>query len=160
MPTTLRIGLISDTHGLLRPEAKAFLQGCHHIVHAGDICDPSVLRELSTIAPVIAVRGNNDKGAWAEQLPETEFIQLGEVFVYVVHDSAQLDIEPSAAGVQVVVSGHTHQPLVEERSGVLFDNPGSSGPRRFRLPISVGELSITGKSVLARIVELGGQNAA
>jgi putative phosphoesterase len=156
----LRIGLISDTHGLLRPEAKAFLQGCHHIVHAGDICDAATLAELVTIAPVTAVRGNNDKGAWTEQLHATEIVQFGEVFVYVIHDLAQLDIEPSAAGVQVVVSGHTHQPRFEERSGVLYVNPGSSGPRRFRLPISIGELSIRGSTFVARTVELDVEGAS
>ena len=156
----LRIGVISDTHGLLRPEATAFLQGCHHIVHAGDICDPQTLEALSRIAPITAVRGNNDKGAWAEDLAETELIRFDDVFVYVIHDLAQLDIEPGAAGVRVVVSGHTHKPLVEERGGVLFINPGSAGPRRFRLPISIGELMIAGTSVSARTTELGVQNAA
>jgi len=149
-----RVGLISDTHGLLRPEAKAFLQGSDLIVHAGDICDPRVLEELAAIAPVTAVRGNNDSGTWAEQLKETELLQVGEVFVYVIHDLAQLDIDPSAAGARVVVSGHSHKPTVEERSGVLYVNPGSAGPRRFRLPIAVGELIVTGRSVSARIVEL------
>jgi putative phosphoesterase len=156
----LRIGVISDTHGLLRPEAKAFLQGCHHIVHAGDICDPGTLEALSQIAPVTAVRGNNDKGSWAEALAETEFVQFDAVFVYAIHDLTQLDIEPGAAGVRVVVSGHTHKPLIEDRDGVLFINPGSAGPRRFQLPISIGELTIDGKSVTARTMELGVQNAA
>jgi uncharacterized protein len=156
----LRIGVISDTHGLLRPEATAFLQGCHHILHAGDICDPQTLDALARIAPVTAVRGNNDKGAWAEALAETELIRFDDVFVHVIHDLAQLDIEPGAAGVRVVVSGHTHKPLVEERGGVLFINPGSAGPRRFRLPISIGELVIAGASVSARTTELGVQNAA
>jgi putative phosphoesterase len=155
-----RVGLISDTHGLLRPEAKAFLQGSDYIVHGGDICDPGILEELAAIAPVTAVRGNNDRGAWAEQLRETEFLHVGEVFVCVIHDLAQLDIEPGAAGVRVVVSGHSHKPLVEERNGVLYVNPGSSGPRRFKLPIAVGELMITGRSVAARTVELRGENIA
>lgn len=152
----LRIGLISDTHGLLRPEARDFLLGCDHIVHAGDVCDAATLDALSRIAPVTAVRGNNDKGAWAGQLPETELVKFCEVFVYVIHDLAEIDIDLGAAEVQVVVSGHTHQPLVEERSGVLFVNPGSSGPRRFRLPITIGELWIDGNSVRARTVELTG----
>ena len=156
----LRVGLISDTHGLLRPEAKVFLQGSDLIVHAGDICDPRILEVLAAIAPVTAVRGNNDHGTWAEQLRETELLQVGEVFVYVVHDLAQLDIEPSTAGVRVVISGHSHKPSVEERNGVLFVNPGSSGPRRFKLPIAVGELIVTGRSVSARTVELSGENAA
>lgn len=153
-PTMLRIGIISDTHNLLRPEAAAFLQGCHHIVHAGDICDAGTLEQLSRIAPVTAVRGNNDKGAWAEALAVTEFIQFGEVFLYAIHDLDQLDIDPGAAGVHVVVSGHTHKPLIEERGGVLFVNPGSAGPRRFTLPISIGEITLDGSSVSARTVVL------
>jgi uncharacterized protein len=155
-----RVGLISDTHGLLRPEAKAFLQGSDYIVHGGDICDPSVLEQLASIAPVTAVRGNNDKGAWAEQLRETEFLRVGEVLVYIIHDLARLDIEPVSAGVRVVVSGHSHKPAVEERNGILYVNPGSAGRRRFKLPVAVGELIVTGASVSARTVELSGQNAA
>jgi uncharacterized protein len=151
----LRVGVISDTHGLLRPEARAFLRGSHHIVHGGDIGSPDVLRELAAIAPLTAVRGNNDKGSWANALLETELVQFGELSLYVIHDLAQLDIEPHAAGVSVVVSGHSHQPLIQERDGVLYVNPGSAGPRRFRLPIAVAELSIAGKSVTSRIVELG-----
>jgi uncharacterized protein len=150
----LRVGLISDTHGLLRPEASAFLRGCDHIIHAGDIGSQKVLQELATIAPTTAVRGNNDKGAWAEALAETELLRFEEVLVYVVHDLALLDIEPRAASVAVVVSGHSHRPLVQERNGVLFVNPGSAGPRRFKLPISVAELNIAGKSVLSHIADL------
>ena len=153
----LRVGLISDTHGLLRPEALAFLQGSDHIVHGGDICDAGVLEALTAIAPVTAVRGNNDHGSWASRLRETELFPLGEVFVYAIHDLAQLDIEPNAAGVQVVVSGHTHRPSIERREGVLYVNPGSAGPRRFKLPISVGELIVDASSVSARIVELGSE---
>ena len=149
-----RVGLISDTHNLLRPEAKAFLQGSDYIVHAGDICDSLVLEELGKIAPVTAVRGNNDKGSWAKELRETEFLQVGKVGIYVIHDLAQLDIDPSAAGLRVVVSGHSHKPEVDERGGILFVNPGSAGPRRFKLPISVGELIVHGRSVSARTVEL------
>lgn len=152
----LRVGVISDTHGLLRPEATAFLGGCNHIVHGGDVGSEKVLRELSVIAPTTAVRGNNDQGLWARVLPETELVQFGEVFVYVIHDLAQLDIEPQAAGVGVVVSGHSHQPAIRERNGVLYVNPGSAGPRRFRFPIAVAELGIAGKTVTARIVELSG----
>ena len=150
----LRVGLISDTHGLLRPEALAFLAGSDHIVHAGDICEPGVLDALAAIAPVTAVRGNNDRGAWAERLRETELVQAGEVWLYAIHDRAQIDIDPVAAGVGVLVFGHSHQPSVEERDGVLYVNPGSAGPRRFRLPISVGELTVLGRSVSARTVEL------
>jgi putative phosphoesterase len=151
----MRIGLISDTHGLLRPEVLAFLQGSDHIVHSGDICDPGVLEALAAIAPITAVRGNNDRGAWASSLRETELFELGEVLVYAIHDLAELDIEPAAAGVRVVVSGHSHQPSVEHRGGVLYFNPGSAGPRRFKLPISAGELMLKGRAVSARIVEFG-----
>lgn len=150
----LRIGLISDTHGLLRPEAKTLLQGCDCIVHAGDICEPGILHELAAIAPLTAVRGNNDRGAWADCLRETEFLQVGEVRVCVVHDLALLDFDPAAAGVRVVVSGHTHRPLVELRGAVLYVNPGSAGPRRFRLPIAIGEITVEGSTVSARIIEL------
>ncbi|HXD42858.1 MAG TPA: metallophosphoesterase family protein [Ramlibacter sp.] len=150
----IRVGLVSDTHGLLRPEAKAFLQGSDFIVHAGDIGNPGILAELAAIAPVTAVRGNNDRGGWAEQLPLTEFLRVGEVFIYLIHDLAELDIDPSAAGVQVVVSGHSHQPAIEERDGILYVNPGSAGPRRFKLPIAAGELMVTGRSVSARTVQL------
>lgn len=150
----LRVGLISDTHGLLRPQAKAFLQGSDRIIHAGDICDSTVLDELAGIAPVTAVRGNNDRGPWAQQLSETELLQVGDVFIYAIHDLSQLDIEPNAAGVRVIVSGHSHKPLIRDRDGVLYVNPGSAGPRRFKLPIAVGELMIDGGAVSARIVEL------
>jgi hypothetical protein len=150
-----RVGLISDTHGLLRTEARTFLQGCDHIVHGGDIGDAEVLRQLSLLAPVTAVRGNNDHGAWADALAETERLTVGEVVIYTLHDLAHLAIEPSAAGVQVVVSGHSHKPRVEQRrDGVLYVNPGSAGPRRFKLPISVGELMINGRAVSARVVTL------
>lgn len=149
-----RIGLISDTHGLLRPEAIAFLRGCEHIVHGGDIGDTAILEALAAIAPLTAVRGNNDRDAWAEAVPETALIELGGVRLYAIHDLAQLDIDPVAAGVRVVVSGHSHRPRAEERDGVLYLNPGSAGPRRFRLPISAAELKIDGGVVTPRIVEL------
>jgi uncharacterized protein len=149
-----RVGLISDTHGLLRPEAVAFLRGSDVIVHAGDIGDASILRELNALAPVTAVRGNNDKGPWAKAIAETEVLQVGDVFIYILHDVAELDLDPAAAGFQVVVSGHSHKPAVQTRQGVLYVNPGSSGPRRFTLPISVAELEITGRSVQAKLVEL------
>jgi len=149
-----RIGLISDTHGLLRPEALAFLQGCDHIVHGGDIGDPGILVRLSALAPVTAVRGNNDRGAWAESLAETELFQVGGIHVYAIHDLTLLDIEPVEAGVQVVISGHSHKPRIERRDGVIYVNPGSAGPRRFTLPIAVAELVIQAGSISARIVEL------
>ena len=133
------VGLISDTHSLLRPEA---LRGSRYIVHAGDIGDPGVLDALRKIAPVTAVRGNNDKGAWADALPETDVLQAGEAFIYVIHDVAQLDLDPAAAGFQVVVAGHSHRPGEATRDGVLFVNPGSAGPRRFKLPIAVARLAL------------------
>jgi putative phosphoesterase len=149
-----RIGLISDTHGLLRPEALAFLRGCEHIVHGGDIGDARILEALAAIAPLTAVRGNNDRDAWAEVMPEMALIELGGVRLYTIHDLAQLDIDPVAAGIRVVVAGHSHRPRVEERDGVLYVNPGSAGPRRFRLPISAAELKIDDGVVTPRIVEL------
>lgn len=149
----LRIGLIADTHGLLRPEVKAFLAGSDFIVHGGDLCEPAILDQLRALAPVTAVRGNNDRGAWAERLAETEWLHVGEIVIVAIHDLSQLDIDPRAAGVHVVVSGHSHQPLVERRDGVLFVNPGSPGPRRFKLPIAAGELIVRGTEVTARIVE-------
>jgi putative phosphoesterase len=149
-----RVGLISDTHGLLRLEALAFLRGSDCIVHAGDIGDAAVLEELRRLAPLTAVRGNNDKGPWAKSIAETEVLEVGEVSIYVLHDLAELDLDPVAAGFRVVVSGHSHHPSVEDRDGVLYVNPGSSGPRRFKLPIAVAELQVAGSSVKARIVEL------
>ena len=150
----LRIGLISDTHDLLRAEALAFLAGSDRIVHAGDICSPGVLEALAAVAPLTAVRGNNDRGAWAARLRESELVEVGGVWLVAIHDLAQLDIDPIAAGVAVVVSGHSHRPLVERRDGVLFVNPGSAGPRRFSLPISVGELTIVDGAASARTVTL------
>jgi len=157
----LRIGLISDTHGLLRPEATAFLRGCDHIVHGGDIGTPAIVEQLAALAPVTAVRGNNDAGAWAEAIPETARLELGGVRLHVLHDLATLDLDPAAEGVRVVVSGHSHRPGVAERDGVLFVNPGSAGPRRFRLPVAVGELRIgPGGRVAARTLELLAPSAA
>ena len=155
-----RLGIISDTHGLLRPEALAFLRGCEHIVHGGDIGTAEVLAQLAEIAPVTAVRGNNDKGAWAEALRETELFEFNGTYIYAIHDLAQLDIEPSSVGVRVVVSGHSHKPAVERREGVIYVNPGSAGPRRFRLPVAVAELVVTGAEVNPRIVELEVGSAA
>jgi len=154
MATPLRVGLISDTHGLLRPQAVDFLHGSDLIVHGGDICDAAILTALAAIAPVIAVRGNNDRGEWAERLRECELFRIGDAFIYAIHDVAAIDIEPRAAGVQVVVSGHSHRPSIRNDDGILYINPGSAGPRRFKLPISVGELTIDGASVAARTVEL------
>ncbi|MFS2204577.1 metallophosphoesterase family protein [Variovorax sp. Varisp36] len=150
----LRIGLISDTHGLLRPEAVAFLKGSDFIVHGGDIGSAGILEALAAIAPLTAVRGNNDREPWAETIAETELLEFGDVRLHAIHDLAQLGIDPSAAGVRVVVSGHSHQPKIAERGGVLYVNPGSAGPRRFKLPIAVAELLIDGDVVTARVVEL------
>jgi putative phosphoesterase len=157
----LRVGLVSDTHGLLRPEVRAFLMGSDYIVHGGDIGGLEILDELAVIAPLIAVRGNNDREPWAADLRETELIRVGNIFVYVIHNLAELDIDPDAAGVRVVVSGHSHKPMVEERDGILYVNPGSCGPRRFKLPISAGEITVSGSAVKARIVDMmGGVHAA
>jgi hypothetical protein len=151
----MRIGLISDTHGLLRPEAIAFLQGSDHIVHAGDIVGADILAQLARIAPVTAVRGNNDTGHWAEPIHETELVILAGVTIYVLHDLNDLKRGGLPPGVRVVVSGHSHKPLAREAGGVLYVNPGSAGPRRFTLPVSVGELWVdSGGSVQARLVEL------
>ena len=149
-----RIGLISDTHGLLRPEAVAFLRGCDHIVHGGDVGSADVLSRLSAIAPTTVVRGNNDREPWADALAGSELVQIEDVRIYALHDLSDLDIEPSAAGVQVVVSGHSHKPALERRDGILYINPGSAGPRRFSLPVSVAELIVAGSEVSARIVDL------
>jgi putative phosphoesterase len=149
-----RIGLISDTHGLLRPEALAFLAGCDRIVHAGDICDRSVLERLETIAPVVVVRGNNDVGAWADALPVTRTIDVDDVKIHVIHDIADLARHPAPDGVDLIVHGHSHKPAIVERNGVVHINPGSAGPRRFSLPISIGELRIDGRRVEPRLVTL------
>lgn len=148
-----RVGLISDTHGLLRPEAVAALQGSDFIVHGGDIGDAGILEALAAIAPLTVVRGNNDREPWAGRIPETALLQVGGVIVHAVRDLSQLAAAP--AGVRVVVSGHSHKPKIEERAGVLYVNPGSAGPRRFKLPIAVAELIVDGDAVSARILELG-----
>ncbi|MDQ0571712.1 putative phosphoesterase [Variovorax paradoxus] len=150
----IRVGLISDTHGLLRPQAVAALQGCDFIVHGGDIGDAAILETLRAIGPLTVVRGNNDREPWAADIPETAFLQVCDVLIYAVHDLSQIDIDPAGPKVRVVVSGHSHRPKIEERGGVLYVNPGSAGPRRFKLPIAVAELIVVGDAVTARIVEL------
>jgi|SRR5215468_1603066 len=147
----LLVGLISDTHGLLRPEALAALRGVDRVVHAGDIGDPDVLARLRAVAPLTAVRGNNDRGAWARALPETATVALGALRCYVLHDLKSLDLDPAAAGYRVVVAGHSHQPRIDERNDVLYINPGSAGPRRFRLPVAVALLELNGARIRARI---------
>src|SRR5271155_4996215 len=153
MPSIL-IGVISDTHGLLRPEAIAALRGSEHIVHAGDVGAPEILETLSAIAPVTAVRGNIDKPAWSRNLPETQVLETGGILIYVLHDLAQLDLKPKAAGFRVVVSGHSHVAKQETRDGVLYFNPGSAGPRRFKLPVSVGRLIVEDSGVRGEILHL------
>jgi len=148
------IGLISDTHGLVRPEVLPVFAGAALIIHAGDIGTSEVLKELKSIAPVIAVRGNNDKDAWASAIPETKVIQVGKVSIYVLHDLKEIDVSPGAAGYQVVVSGHSHRPLIDKREGVLYVNPGSAGPRRFKLPVTVARLTIEGPKVEGEVVNL------
>jgi putative phosphoesterase len=136
------VGLISDTHGLLRQEAVAALKGCDLIIHAGDLGKPGIVDELTAIAPVVAVRGNIDKGSWASQFPLTAVAEAGAVSIYVLHDLEQLDLNPAAAGFNIVISGHTHKPTRAERSGVLYINPGSAGPRRFHLPVTVARIDL------------------
>jgi len=147
----VRIGLISDTHGLLRPEALQALAGVEHIIHAGDIGTPDVIETLRNIAPVNAVRGNNDKGAWAAEFPPWIALELGGVGIHVLHDVNELDVDPAAAGFRVIIAGHSHKPQVTEREGILFVNPGSAGPRRFSLPVTVGYLTVTGGNASAEI---------
>src|SRR5882724_9124131 len=138
----MRIGIISDTHGLLRPEAIAALRGVDHILHAGDIGVPEILDRLRELAPVTAVRGNVDREPWAPALRETELVEVDDISIYMLHDLGQLDLKPEAAGFRVVIYGHSHQPKIEEKSGVLYFNPGSAGPRRFHLPVTLGRMEI------------------
>jgi len=148
------LGVISDTHGLMRPEAITALAGVEMIIHAGDIGTPEVLDALHAIAPVVAVRGNNDKGEWTHALPETEVVEVEGVVLYVLHDVKTLDLDPAAAGFHAVISGHSHQPAITMRQGILYVNPGSAGPRRFKLPISVARLIVRGDTLDAQLVEL------
>jgi uncharacterized protein len=148
------VGLISDTHGLLRPEAVRALQGSDLIVHAGDIGKAAVLEALDALAPVTAVRGNADKGDWARRLPKADALEIDQVGVYVIHDVKELDLTPEAAGIKVVVSGHSHQPSIRERNGVIFVNPGSAGPRRFNLPVSIARMQVQAKSVQVELITL------
>lgn len=144
-----RVGVISDTHGLLRPEALAVLQGSDHILHAGDIGGPQILAALRELAPVTAVRGNNDTGAWARRLRESEVLEIAGSRICVVHQLALLEADPVSAGYHVVISGHSHRPSRSRRAGVLYLNPGSAGPRRFSLPVAVALLSLpSGRATL------------
>jgi uncharacterized protein len=154
-PVTL-IGLISDTHGLLRSAAIEALRGSELIIHAGDVGKPEILVELRHLAPVIAVKGNIDTGAWASELPETAMVEAGPATIYVLHDVHALDLDPAAAGIEIVVSGHSHQPGSTERSGVLYINPGSAGPRRFRLPITVARVDLAAAPFQVTFVDVSG----
>jgi putative phosphoesterase len=144
-PDASKIGLISDTHGLLREEALRALQGSDLILHAGDVGDPEILESLRRIAPVVAIRGNVDTEPWADSLPATEMVSASGVIIYMLHDVHSLDLVPQAAGFAIVLSGHSHQPKQERRNGVLYLNPGSAGPRRFQLPISLARLDLSAR---------------
>jgi uncharacterized protein len=148
------IGVISDTHGLLRPQALAALRGSDYIIHAGDIGEPSILDRLNEIAPVTAVRGNVDRGAWAAKMRTTDVLEVGGVLIYLLHNLDEIDLKPEAAGFAAVIHGHSHRPRNEIRDGVLYFNPGSAGPRRFRLPVTVGRLFLRGQQLNAEIVDL------
>ena len=150
----MRVGVISDTHGLLRPEALRALAGVEAILHAGDVGDAAILEALGKIAPVTAIRGNIDRTGACAKLPATEWVELGEVAFYLIHDLKELDLDPSAVGIAVVVSGHSHQAKVEQRKGVVYLNPGSAGPRRFRLPVTVARVTVEDGRVEAEIVDL------
>ncbi|HSY72668.1 MAG TPA: metallophosphoesterase family protein [Alloacidobacterium sp.] len=151
----MQIGVISDTHGLLRPEAVEALRGVKHILHAGDVGDAAILDQLRQIAPVTAIRGNTDRSGPCAQLPAIELTELGGCSIYMLHDVHELDLDPVAAGIQAVVSGHSHKPLIEWKKGVLYFNPGSAGPRRFSLPISVGLLEVSQNGLEPRLQKIG-----
>ena len=148
------IGVISDTHGPLRPEALAALRGADYIIHAGDIGDPTILKALAEIAPVTAIRGNVDRDAWAKKIPATNVLEVAGVSIYILHNLNELDLKPEAAGFQVVVSGHTHVAKSETKNGVLYFNPGSAGPRRFRLPVTIGRLLVRDRKTSAEIIQI------
>ena len=148
------VGIISDTHGLVRPEAVRALKGSELLIHAGDIGNPQVIEQLHEIAPTFVVRGNNDRGVWAADLPVTQVVEVGELLFYVLHEISQLDVDPAVAGFAAVVSGHSHQPSIQFRDGVLYLNPGSAGPRRFSLPVAVARVHVSGRQMRPEIVEL------
>ncbi len=150
----MKVGVISDTHGLLRPEAVELLRGSEHIIHAGDIGSAEIIPALEKIAPVTAIRGNVDTQPWARHFAETEVVELEGLHIYVIHDVNALDLNPKAAGFAAVISGHSHQPKQEMKDGVLYFNPGSAGPRRFKLPISVGRIEIAEGNLHAEIVPI------
>jgi uncharacterized protein len=146
------VGVISDTHGLLRPEVITAFKHVDLILHAGDIGDPEVLQRLRAVAPVVAIRGNNDRERWAHAIPETTIIPIGDIRVYMIHDVKEMRTTPS--GCRAVIAGHSHRPSIEDHDGMLFLNPGSAGPRRFNLPICVARLTVRGSALRARLVEL------
>lgn len=150
----LTVGVISDTHGVLRPQAIAALRGSDVIIHAGDVGHPDIVKALADLAPTFAVRGNVDTAAWAADLPMTKLVDVGERLFFVLHEIAELDLDPARAGFAAVVFGHSHQPLIETRDGVLFLNPGSAGPRRFNLPIAVARVAVSGGRLHPEILEL------
>lgn len=152
----MQIGVISDTHGLLRPEALAALTGSDLILHAGDVGRAEILDELSRLARVIAVRGNVDRAAWAARLPETEIVTAGDLYLYLLHDRQGLDLDPAAGGFSAVISGHSHKPAIAWHGDVLYLNPGSAGPRRFYLPVTIARLTVDGRALTAEIVDLMG----
>ena len=148
------IGVISDTHGLLRPEALSALQGSERIIHAGDIGRPEILKRLSEIAPVTAVRGNVDRESWARNIPETNVLEVSGISIYVLHILESLDLKPEFAGISAVIYGHSHVPKQETKNGVLYFNPGSAGPRRFKLPVTIGKLRLDAAKVRSEIIQL------
>lgn len=150
----MQIGVISDTHGLLRPEALDALGGSNFIIHAGDVGDPDILSHLREIAPLTVVRGNVDRGAWSRVLPKTDVLEVAGFSIYVLHILADLDLKPQTAGFSAVIYGHSHVPKIETTNGVLYFNPGSAGPRRFRLPVSIGRLTATNRSIRGEIIHL------
>jgi uncharacterized protein len=152
----MRIGVISDTHGLLRPQALAALRDCDRIIHAGDIGDPEILATLAGIAPVTAIRGNVDREPWARKIPPTNVLEVDNLSIYILHNLAELDLQPEAAGFAAVIYGHSHAPKQETKNGVMYFNPGSAGPKRFKLPVSVGRLMIESGAVRGEILHLIG----
>jgi uncharacterized protein len=148
------VGVISDTHGLLRPQAIDALRGSDVIIHAGDVGNADVIDRLGGIAPTFVVRGNIDKGQWAARLPTTELVAIGELHFLVLHEISQLELDPAVAGFAAVVFGHSHQPSIETRQGVLFLNPGSAGPRRFKLPVTLARVRVSGRRLSPEIVQL------
>ena len=152
----IQIGVISDTHGLLRPEALFALAGSDHIIHAGDIGEPAILDKLTDIAPLTAVRGNVDHGAWAKKIPEINVLEVGGVSIYIIHNLQELDLKPEASGFAALVYGHSHVAKREIKNGVLYFNPGSAGPKRFVLPVTLGKLLIRNQELEPEIIELAG----